>query len=67
MIVGEHDGGARLAGLGERLRVAHIGRGEYVARLAARHLIERGFRSLAFCGEPQFNWSRWREERSWRD
>jgi LacI family transcriptional regulator len=33
-----------------------------IARLAARHLIERGFRSLAYCGEPTFNWSRWREE-----
>lgn len=33
-----------------------------LARLAARHLIDRGFRSLAFCGEPHFNWSKWREE-----
>jgi LacI family transcriptional regulator len=33
-----------------------------IARLAAQHLIDRGFRSLAFCGEPQFNWSRWREQ-----
>src|SRR5215813_958494 len=33
-----------------------------IARLAAQHLIERGFRTLAFCGEPTFNWSRWREE-----
>ncbi len=33
-----------------------------IARLAAEHLIERGFKNLAFCGLPQFNWSRWREE-----
>jgi LacI family transcriptional regulator len=24
-----------------------------IARLAARHLIDRGFRTLAYCGEPQ--------------
>ena len=33
-----------------------------IAQLAAQHLIERGFRKLAFCGEPQFNWSKWREQ-----
>jgi LacI family transcriptional regulator len=33
-----------------------------IARLAARHLVDRGFRTLAYCGEPQFNWSRWREQ-----
>ena len=33
-----------------------------IARLAVQHLIERGFRQLAFCGDPAFNWSRWREE-----
>jgi LacI family transcriptional regulator len=33
-----------------------------LARLAARHLIDRGFRTLAFCGEPHFNWSIWREQ-----
>jgi len=33
-----------------------------LARLAARHLIDRGFRNLAFCGEPLFNWSQWREQ-----
>jgi LacI family transcriptional regulator len=32
-----------------------------IARMAARHLIDRGFRTLAFCGEPVFNWSAWRE------
>ncbi len=33
-----------------------------VARLAADHLIERGFRNLAFCGDPSFNWSIWRRD-----
>lgn len=32
-----------------------------IARMAAEHLFERGFRRLAFVGEPQFNWSRYRE------
>lgn len=31
-----------------------------IARLAAEHLMERGFRNLGFCGEPEFNWSKWR-------
>jgi LacI family transcriptional regulator len=33
-----------------------------IARLAAQHLIERGFEKLAFYGEPRFNWSQWRQE-----
>ncbi len=33
-----------------------------VAKLAAEHLIERGFRNFAFCGEPNFNWSLWRSQ-----
>jgi LacI family transcriptional regulator len=33
-----------------------------IARLAAEHLLERGFRHFAFCGVERFNWSRWREE-----
>ncbi len=33
-----------------------------IARLAVDHLLERGFRSLAYCGEPAFNWSEWRRE-----
>lgn len=33
-----------------------------IARLAAEHLLERGFRTLGYCGDPRFNWSRWREE-----
>jgi LacI family transcriptional regulator len=31
-------------------------------RLAAEHLLERGFRRFAFCGYPGENWSRCREE-----
>jgi LacI family transcriptional regulator len=33
-----------------------------IARLAAEHLIGRGFRNFAFCGDDRYNWSRWREE-----
>lgn len=33
---------------------------EAIARLAVEHLVERGFRRLAFCGDPRFNWSQWR-------
>lgn len=32
-----------------------------IARLAAEHFLERGFEQMAFCGEPEFNWSNWRE------
>jgi LacI family transcriptional regulator len=35
---------------------------EAFAQAAFDHLFERGFRRLAFCGEPQFNWSNWRLE-----
>jgi len=28
-----------------------------IAQLAAEHFLERGFRNLAFCGDPQFSWS----------
>ncbi len=35
---------------------------EAIARLACEHLLERGFRDLAFCGEPRFTWSRNRAE-----
>ena len=34
---------------------------EAIARIAAGHLIERGFRNLGFCGDPGFNWSTWRK------
>ena len=33
-----------------------------IARLAADHFLGRGFRSLAYCGDPRFNWSKWRCE-----
>jgi len=33
-----------------------------IARAAAAHLLERGFRRLAYCGDPRFNWSRNRRE-----
>lgn len=32
------------------------------ARLAAEHFLERGLVHFAFCGDPRFNWSLWREE-----
>jgi LacI family transcriptional regulator len=33
-----------------------------IACMAAEHLLERGFRHFAFCGDERFNWSRWRRE-----
>ncbi len=33
-----------------------------IANLAANHLIQRGFKYLGFCGDPGFNWSKWREQ-----
>lgn len=35
---------------------------EQIASLAAEHLIEKGFRHFAFCGDQAFNWSTWRCE-----
>jgi len=35
---------------------------EEIARLAADHLLERGFTRFAFCGDARFNWSVWREK-----
>ncbi|MEI7729800.1 MAG: DNA-binding transcriptional regulator [Verrucomicrobiota bacterium] len=32
------------------------------ARLAAEHLLERGFKSFGYCGDDRFNWSKWRAE-----
>ncbi len=32
-----------------------------IARVAAAHLLERGFRNFAFCGDARFKWSDWRE------
>jgi LacI family transcriptional regulator len=31
-----------------------------IAEAGARHLLDRSFRHLAFCGDDRFNWSRWR-------
>ncbi|TWT66441.1 Xylose operon regulatory protein [Allorhodopirellula solitaria] len=33
-----------------------------IARLAVEHLLDRGFRNLAYCGDPGFNWSNWRRD-----
>lgn len=33
-----------------------------IARVAAQHFVERGFRNLAFVGDARFNWARWRGE-----
>ncbi len=32
-----------------------------IAAMAAGHLLERGFKHFAFCGDSRFNWSLWRE------
>lgn len=32
-----------------------------IATVAAGHLLERGFKHFAFCGDSRFNWSLWRE------
>ncbi|HEX8913872.1 MAG TPA: DNA-binding transcriptional regulator [Humisphaera sp.] len=34
-----------------------------IARAGFDHLLERGFRSLAFVGDDRFNWSNWRRDR----
>jgi len=33
-----------------------------IAELAIKHLLDRGFRNLAYCGDPGFNWSKWRRD-----
>lgn len=33
-----------------------------IARLAAEHLLERGFKQFGFCGDDRFNWSNGRRE-----
>jgi LacI family transcriptional regulator len=33
-----------------------------IAELAVAHFTERGFKTYAYCGDPRFNWSNWREE-----
>lgn len=35
---------------------------EAFSRAAVHHLLQRGFRQFGYCGEPQFNWSKWRRE-----
>lgn len=35
---------------------------EALTRAAVDHLLQRGFRQFGFCGEPRFNWSKWRRE-----
>lgn len=35
---------------------------EAFTRAAVDHLLQRGFRQFGYCGEPQFNWSKWRRE-----
>lgn len=35
---------------------------EAIARLAADHLLERGFKRFAYCGDERFNWSVWRQK-----
>jgi LacI family transcriptional regulator len=32
-----------------------------IARLAAEHFLERGFKHFGYCGDARFNWSVWRE------
>lgn len=34
---------------------------EAIADLAAQHLLERGFKNFAFCGDPQYAWSNQRQ------
>ena len=34
-----------------------------IAELALKHLLDRGFRNLAYCGDPGFNWSQWRRDK----
>jgi LacI family transcriptional regulator len=33
-----------------------------IARLAAQHLLQRGFRHFGYCGDPRFKWSSFRME-----
>jgi LacI family transcriptional regulator len=34
-----------------------------ISRLASEHLLDRGFKHFAYCGDARFNWSNWRAER----
>jgi LacI family transcriptional regulator len=33
-----------------------------IAALGVAHFVDRGFRDLAFCGDPGFQWSAWRQD-----
>ncbi len=33
-----------------------------ISQLAAEHLLDRGFKHFAYCGDDRFNWSNWRGE-----
>ncbi len=33
-----------------------------ISRLAAEHLLDRGFKNFGYCGDARFNWSNWRAE-----
>lgn len=35
---------------------------EAIAKLAAEHLISCGLKNFAYCGDPYFNWSKWRKQ-----
>jgi LacI family transcriptional regulator len=35
---------------------------EAFSRAAVDHRLQRGFRQFGYCGEPQYNWSKWRRE-----
>ncbi|MEO6569482.1 MAG: DNA-binding transcriptional regulator [Opitutaceae bacterium] len=35
---------------------------EHIGRLAAEHLLQRGFKQFGYCGDERFNWSMWREK-----
>lgn len=34
-----------------------------IAKIAAEHLLERGFKHFGYCGDDRFNWSIWRQKR----
>ena len=34
-----------------------------IVELGVKHLLDRGFRNLAYCGDPGFNWSNWRRDK----
>ncbi|HWF20255.1 MAG TPA: DNA-binding transcriptional regulator [Verrucomicrobiae bacterium] len=34
----------------------------HISRVAAEHLLDRGFKHFGYCGDARFNWSNWRAE-----